>query len=385
MSKNALDTLPQVSILDDEDITLKDVQDSMTEDMEAAYEELYGEELELADGDPWRILCNTCGGKIFQLMMIADARFKMNFIQYMFGPELKNWGANFGMNEDGTAAATVVLKFSIDEAMTQDITIPAGTRATAGDDIYFATDYETRIKAGDTSVVVSATCTTKGTDGNGYTAGQIDTIVDPINLVDSVENTTESSGGHDEYEDDERRELIYNFPSTYSSAGPVKAYEEFVKLYSSAIDGVKIIPNKEGGTVKIYIMLENSTIPSDEYCAKVLEYIEDLGNTPDTDKVEVYAPTKKEYSIELTYYIAESDRDMEADIKSRVEEVITAFVNDTTSNIGEALNPDVLIADLQAAGVKRAIIKNPVYQVIAENEIAFCTSRSITYGGLEAD
>lgn len=381
---SALDNLPAIDMLKEEGITFESIANEMIADYQARYEELTGEALELYPADSRRILINTTAGKLYQLAAIMNERHKLNFIQYMYGPFLKNWGANFGFVEDGTEAAQVTLRFTLSAVQPQDITIPAGTRATCGDQIYFATDEDLVIPAGSEYGDTNATCTEVGTKGNGYIEGQLNIISDPVNLVESVSNTTESAGGHDEYTDEELRELIFNFSNTYSSAGPIEAYEEFTKAYSSNIIDAKVITDHQA-TVKIYILLQNGILPTAEYLENVYEYVKGLNKTPDTDKIEMYAPTQVGYTLEATYYISEDKKEIADGIKEAIEDSVNEFVNYTKSKIGRAINPDILRSYVNAAGGSRIVITAPEYEAIEEDEVAVCENISLTFGGYDKE
>lgn len=135
-SLDALDNLPKIDLLEEEGITLSSLQQTMIADYEQKYYELTGEELTLYPADTRRIMLNTTAGKLYQLAAIMNERHKLNFLQYMYGPFTKNWGANFGFVEDGSEAAKVMLQFTLSIELTRDITIPQGTRATAGDRVF---------------------------------------------------------------------------------------------------------------------------------------------------------------------------------------------------------------------------------------------------------
>jgi phage-related baseplate assembly protein len=379
---DVLDNMPQIDLLEEEEITFDSILGEMIADYEARYEELTGEELTLYPADSRRILLNVAAGKLYQLAVVMNERFKMNFLQYMYGDYLRNWGSNFGYKEDGTESATVTLRFHLSAAQATDVTVPAGTRATSGDGIYFATDEDLAIRAGETHADISATCTEAGTGGNGYVEGQLNIIADPVNLVESVENTTASDGGHDVYTDAELRELIYNFPATYSTAGPEECYEELVKAYSSTIADVKIITNDEA-LVQIYVLLLNGEIPDADYLSSVAKYLKDTKATPDTDKTEILAPTPVEYSLKATFYISESQKDVEDALKAAVEDAVEEFVDYTRSKIGRAIVPDTLVSFALAAGASRLSIEEPQYATIGTDEVAICTGIELTYGGME--
>lgn len=383
MSKiDVLENLPQIDMLADEGITFESISNEMIADYEAYWKEKTGEELILYPADSRRILLNVAAGKLYQLATIINERHKLNFLQYMYGDFTKNWAANFGFKEDGVESATVTLRFQLSALQPMDIIVPVGTRATSGDLVFFATDEDLVIPAGEIHADVNATCTQSGTVGNGYAFGQLNVIADPVNLVESVKNITQSSGGHDEYTNQELKELIYNFPDIYSTAGPEGCYEEITKDYSSNIADVKVITNEEA-LVLLYVLLRNGGIPTEEYCEKVLYYIKELKVTPDTDMVQVLAPGEVFYTIDATYYIPKSKKDIANGVKEAIEESGREFADYERSKIGRAINPNILVAYANAAGASRIEIMSPGYMAIAENEVAICTAVNLRYGGLD--
>lgn len=383
-SVSSLENLPEIDMLKEEGITYESLTNDMIADYEAKWKELTGEELTLYPADSRRILLNVTAGKLFQLASIINERHKLNFLQYMYGDFLKNWASCFGFKEDGKESAKVTLRFFLQEVQLTDVIIPKGTRTTSGDKVFFATDEETVITAGELYVDTSATCLVQGTQGNGYMQGQLNTIVDPINLIERVENTTISSGGHDEYTDEELRELIYNFPDIYSVAGPENAYIELVKTYSSNIVDVKVMTTNDA-LVKIYVLLQNGAIPQEDYCKKIYEFIKALKQTPDTDKVEINPPTVVNYSIKATYFISIDKKEIADGIKEAIEDAGNEFAEYTKSKIGRAVNPGILTAYVNAAGGSRIEIEEPVYKTIGENEVAVCNDIEITFGGFDRE
>jgi phage-related baseplate assembly protein len=297
---------------------------------------------------------------------------------------LENWGANLGFIDDEESAASVMLEFGLDEALTYDVEIPEGTEVTAGDDVFFATDKTVVISAGETSISVSATCTETGTAGNGYSLGQISEISDSLPYVSYVKNTSISDFGKEKSTGDDLREKIFLYPSTYSTAGPEDEYIYYVKQYSESIVDVNIEADAEA-TVNIWVMLQNGQLPNEEYCALVKNFIEELKCTPDTDKINVRIPEASEYELSLTYYISKSSRDNESEIKEKVEDAIQSYIEYQYSGLGIDINPDVLIEKIRAAGAKRVEMTTPTYKKLEKGQVAICTEKNILYGGLEED
>lgn len=382
---DALQNLPEIDFLSDLNITQETIAEEMLEDYQSKYEELTGKEITLYPAKTERLKMQIVAGEIYQIYEYISYLFSQNFIQYMDREVLENWGATLGYAETNIKAATCILQFSVNDVLDFDVEIPAGTRATAGDDVYFATDESCVLQAGESFVEVSATCTEEGTVGNDYVAGQINVLADLVLNISGVENCTKSSGGQDEYDDETLRENIFMFPSTYSTAGPNAAYEFFVKAYSTDIVSVNVVQNNETAEVDIYIMLADGKIPDEKYCEAVADYIAGLENTPADDKIYVKAPEVIRYKILGKYYISESNRENETIIKESVIEAAQYFVSECHENIGADIVPDKLIEVARVAGAKRLEITSPVFTKVTETEIAICDSVELVYGGLEDD
>lgn len=379
-----LDNIPEISILEDEGLSLDSIISEMVNDYEAKYEELYGEELILYPADERRLLINVAAGKLFQLAEIANDRYRQNFIKYMYDESLKNWGANWGFTDTGIKNARVKLRFHASGEMPADIVIPEGTRATAGDGIFFATDEKTVISSGKAYADVDATCTEEGTAGMGYAIGQLKVIADPVLYVSSVENISEPEGGHDAYTNDELREKILNFPNSYSTAGPEGEYEERIREYSNSIVDAKCITDNEA-VVTIYVMMNKARLPDETYCEEILAHIKNSKCFPDTDKVIVSAPESVHYNMKAIYYIPEEKKDIAASIGNMIGDAAETFAEYTAGRVGRAVNPGLLTSYAAAAGASRIVIESPVYQAIQENQIAVCDDIQIEFGGYESE
>jgi len=379
-----LDTLPEIDILKDEDITPESIQDQMIAAFEESYKELTGEDLTLVPTDPWRMLINAVSEPLYLLASVMNERFKQNFLNYMYYESTRQWGGNFGYFDTGEEKATTKLLFTLSAESGTDLVIPEGTQVSDGMEHYFATDEEITISAGETTGEVDATATESGADKNGIPVGGLNILSDPIDLIESVSNTVATSGGRDPYTNDELKEMILNFTSTYTVAGPEAAYEMQVKEYSPRIVDARARADANA-TVNLYLVLENGVLPDVAFCNGAKDYILSLKRFPDTDKLVVSAPGKVEYAIEATYYISTEKREIEDSTKESIENAIAEFAADTASHIGKAINPDDLVSFAKAAGARRVALVSPEYETINENEIAICTGINLTYGGLEED
>ena len=157
------DNFPDISFIDDS--TIEDVLTQMINDFQSKYKEITKKEVSLAQSDPYRLMMYACAVQIYQAMQYADYAGKVSFLKYARGDYLDNLAAIRGVHRLQATAATTILKFTIDTPLQSVVGIPAGTRATNGNDIFFATDEYAEIKAGETTVSVSATCTEEGSRG----------------------------------------------------------------------------------------------------------------------------------------------------------------------------------------------------------------------------
>ena len=377
-----LESLPDIDLLSEQDITLENIIQEMIDDYEEAYKEVSGEERILYPADPIRLLINITAGQIYQAYEFGQELFKQNFIRYMEDDVLLHWGANLGYELPEPEYATTVLEFTIQDALDFDVVIPAGTRVTAGDDVFFATDIETQVPAGEVRVEVPATCTESGSVGNDYAVGQLSTVADPFPYMGSVRNLAISGGGTDAPSGEDLKEEIYRFPSTYSVAGPEDEYIALVTEYSAEIADASLITDFDA-KVNIYVLLKNGKLPSESYLAELGEYFQDIRQTPDTDYVLFHAPSVVNYQIRATYYILSDNKDNETALRQAIEEAVSYFADMQKSELGLDLDPGELVSLAKVAGAKRIVLDSPEYISIAKNQVAICSDIELTYGGLE--
>ncbi len=117
----------------------------------------------------------------------------MNLLKYSKGDYLKHLGAFKKTFVQEPKAAVTTARFTLSESRKEVVYIPAGTRITAGDGIYFETDDYAEVTAGESYVDIDCTCQTAGTVGNDYTPGQLEIIVDPVPYVATVSNITKQT------------------------------------------------------------------------------------------------------------------------------------------------------------------------------------------------
>ena len=291
------------------------------------------------------------------------------------------------------SAATVMMRFHISEEQTSAILIPTGTRVSTVDgEPVFETIEDVYIAIGNTYADVRCECQESGIVGNGYAAGQINTLIDVDNILyyDHCENIDESDGGADEAEDDEYYELMVASEDAYSTAGARGAYEYWAKSVSTDVADV-VVNSPSAGTVCIYTLMDDGTKASSEIKDAILEACSDDSVRPLTDYVTVEDPEEVEYDIELTYYLSEESTQSAADLEAAINDAVDEYVAWQAGRLGRDINPSKLISMLIEAGAKRVEVTSPVYthlvdgrsKVAATPQIATIGSVTLTNGGYE--
>ena len=344
------------------------------------YESITGRTL--AKGDPVRLFLLTIAALIVLLLNKINETGKQNLLRYATGDNLDHLGALVGVERIPAKAAVTTMRVKLSAELQTATIIPAGTRFTAGDNVFFALDAPLVIGAGTTSADGSATCLTKGELGNGYIAGQLKTLVDPVPYVDSVANITTSEGGAEVQDDDSYREDIRLAPEHFSTAGPDGADIYHAKRASSKITDVTVW-SPEAGKVEVRPLLAGGELPGEEMLQQVKATLNDKTVRPLTDNISVLAPEQVNYSIELTYYIASDNKAQATAIQNAVNAAVDDYVLWQKSKLGRDINPSELIVRVMAAGAKRVAVTAPAFTATTDTQVAVCSTKTVTLGGIE--
>ena len=348
------------------------------------YEQL--SERTLAKGDPIRLLLNTFILIIIHQRSLIDYAAKQNLLAYAEGDYLDHLGALLEVTRLEASKAMTTLKFTLSEAQESVVTIPEGTRVSAGGgDIIFATTETAEISAGDTEALITAECTTAGSQGNGFVIGQLKKLVDPFPFEMSVINSTETYGGSDDENDENFRERIQIAPESFSVAGPRGAYEFYARSAHQDIIDVAVVgpPDIQAGYVRIYPLMRNGELPSREVLDTVLSICNADDVRPLTDCVSVHSPEVVNYALNVKYFIDRAKATQSTELQASVEASVREWVTWQRSKLGRDLNPSELNHQMIAAGAKRTEINSPAFKVLLASQLAIPSSTTITFGGLE--
>jgi len=340
----------------------------------------------LFPGDPLRLLALTFIYYLSLQRSLIDFTGKQNLLRYAQDGFIQNIAALVGAVQLEPRAAVTTLKFTLSTTLPNATLIPAKTRATPGNKIFFATKDDIEIPAGELSILAIAECTQVGSIGNGFLPGQINRLTDTFPFNYTVENVDESAGGADLEEIEPFRERTRMKPESYSSAGPYGAYMYWAKTANQLIVDVSV-KSPSPGVVEIIPLMQGGEIPTQSVLDEVYAICSAEDKRPLTDHVIVRKPEIVEYAIDYTYFIARSSAAIGLNIQQRTAEALEQFILWQKSALGRDINPSQLTKMLMKAGIKRVEIREPVHKVLDYFElgVADMDNISITYGGLEDD
>ena len=380
---NAIKNLPDISFIDNK--TIDQVRQEMVADYESFISEATGQTVTLERSSVHRMELYAAAAQIYQAMQYIDRQGKQSILKYSYSDFLDNLAIFKGVTRNPATAATTTLRFTLSAERDTATGIPQGTRVSTAGAIYFATDVYAEIPAGSTTVDVPATCTVAGTDGNGFAAGELATIVDPIPYVASVTNTTATEGGAEIESDDDLAERVFLAPGAYSTAGPEDGYLYHAKAYSAAIGDVVATSNQAAGTVDIVFIMADGSTPGEEMIEGLEGYLQGKTIRPMTDLVRVAAPQEVTYTINLTYYINRSDSAKAVTIQAAVAQAVADYQTWQRA-IGRDINPSQLVHMVMDAGAKRVTVTAPTYTAVDATKVSALQGDAvISYGGLEDD
>lgn len=262
--------------------------------------------------------------------------------------------------------AVCVQRFSISEAQTSAVLIPAGTRVTGSGGPVWETAEDVYVDIGDTYADTQLRCQTPGIIGNGYAPGQLDTLIDLYDYYTATKNLTTSDGGADEATDEEFYQLMRQSMDAYSCAGARGSYEYFAKKASTEIGDV-IANSPTPGVVKLYVLMNDGTPAASEIKAAVLAQCSADEVRPLTDKVQVEDPEQVTYTISFTYYTQTGTSQSAAAIQEAVNNAVQKYIAWQSAKLGRDINPSMLIGFLMQTGIKRVALTSPTFTVLQDD------------------
>lgn len=309
----------------------------------------------------------------------ATLIYNSNNLALATGVDLDNFGDEKGIPRPSATAASVEVTFTYNEGeLTSDISLEEGIIVSTENGIQYETVEPLYIPVDSASATVQCLSVESGSHVR-IIENAITNVVSNLPYRFLVTNAKASTGGTDEYSDDEYRELLYKWREILIK-GSNAAYEEYFANFDG-IEGYKLIPNWNGtGTMKVILEPGTPYILNAAY--------DDLQNSVSqaNEDITMFAPSEKYIDI---YAVVNIDIDQinpyseleKEDIKSKIESAIKVFIdggyrNDETwtngLNIGEDFIPHKLAVflDEEIPELKSIQFKYPEdYIAIRDEEI----------------
>lgn len=247
-------------------------------------------------------------------------------IQIAEEEDLDNIGDILGIPRPPATSASALVTFVLknNETEEHDITIPSGIIISTDSGIEYYTVDDLYFPTGETTATVQSYSVEAGTEYK-VIENTLTNITSETEYVMECYNENPSSGGTDEYSDEEYRTLLLTWREVYLK-GSTEAYEEFFANFEG-IDGYHLVPNWDGtGTMKIIVDPGTPEILNATY--------ETIQNsvTQATEDIVMFAPIEKYINI---YAVVNVDIDQinpysdveKSEIQSRIITAIKTFID----------------------------------------------------------
>lgn len=313
----------------------------------ASFEAAAGRTLQPAHVE--RLLLNVLAYRETLVREAIQYSATQNLVSFADGLALDYLGELVGATRLAATPASCTLRFVMVTGHGGS-TIPAGTRvATTDGKFVFRTLEDVVVLSSEANKDVLAESTLTGTGANGYIAGNVNTLQDPLSYIASVANVGETGGGSDTEIDDRFRERIILASGQFSNAGSRAAYTYHARTANPSIIDVWV-DSIDPGTVQIYPLVSGGIETPAEVLDQVLAACNDERVRPLTDLVTVISPGVVDFdlNVNVQLYAYADPTDTEAAIVS----ALTALGVTKKSKLGQDVpTSQVIGAIMSIAGV----------------------------------
>lgn len=317
--------------------------DAVFEAMLTAYLEAGGDTI--FGGDEKEMLLRAVQAIIVQAFAGVDNGLRMGTLRYAVGEYLDIIGDTRGCPRKQAVKATLTATITETTDGTAS-TLEAGTLLTATGEKLYALNEAVSITGTGATHTVRLTCTTAGADGNGLPTGTALQFMLPQDGVATVVTSSDAIGGENTEDDEAYRERIRMHSATLTTTGTALQYESTAKDVSQDVVDAKAL-NEGAGVVGVYIIVDDDADPTTTVNA-VSTKLNDPDYRPLTDTIIVSEADKLTYTINVEYR-----GETGVDIADSVSSAVATYADWQNNKIGQAFNPDRLMALLYQSGCTR--------------------------------
>ena len=302
------------------------------------------------------------------------------------GIDLDNIGKTRGVPRPEATQSSVQATFTLMETeILEDIIIDEGIHLSTDDGIEYVTVEQLYLPVENTSCTVQCMSVDTG-ESTKIVEGTLVNITDNLDYNFSVINEYASSGGVNEYSDEDYRYLLSKW-ILINLKGSNEAYENFFANFDG-IDGYKLVPNPDV-TGRMKVILD----PGTPYLLNLAYEQLQESVTQGTEDIIMFAPTEKLIDI---YAVVNVDIDQlnpysdleKEDIQSRIVSAIKVYIDEGYRidgswhgglEIGEDFIPHKLAVflDEEIPELKNINFNYPTYYIQVEDDEQ-CKSNNIT-------
>ena len=301
----------------------------------------------LYPGDEKEMLLRSVQADIVQVFAGVDNALRMQTLRYAVGDYLDIIGEQRGCTRIAASAATATVTITTN-ATGKSEKLPAGTAMTADGEMFYLLTETLTLNGYEQTVTAEIVADRAGSGGNGLSAGTQMSLENANSSVNRIVAATSASGGNEQEEDDTYRERIRTYALARVGTGPQRQYETLAKAVSSSILDARAL-NTGAGNVTVYLILSTQT-GAEGVLQRVLDALSAEDVRPLTDHVTVKQATDVPYTLKVKYA---------CDSSSQTNEAINAAAREyqdwQDGTIGQAFNPDRLMAMIYQAGATRVV------------------------------
>jgi phage-related baseplate assembly protein len=304
---------------------------------------------------------------------------EQNLVRFAAFPALDYLGEFYGVTRLPARPAVTTLRLTSTAESEGIVVVPKGTRVRSKDgDVDFATDQDVMVGGGGGAAEMDATATQSGTAANGYRAGDVKTLVDPVEGIAAVENVAPTFGGAAAESDDRYRARLQQAPERLSVAGPFGAYSFHAQSVHQSITDAAVT-NPEPGVVRISVLTKDG-LPDSGLLDQVRARVTADDKRPLSDTVEVISPGRVAYTLNATLTLKRG-ADAEATLQA-AQAAAKRYAADRRAGLGRDLVPSQIVAALSVSGVYDVQVASPAWRVLGAHEWADADTVTVSIGGV---
>lgn len=289
-----------------------------------------------SEGGDLAVRFYAVAAELYSLYVQAEWTRAQCFPQTAEGEQLDLHAALRGVVRREAQRAAGTIRFYVESARSDDVTVAAGTVCMTAGQVRFATETEGVIPAGALYADIPARAVEPGQQGNAA-AGSILAMAMAPTAVSACVNPEAFCGGRDREDDESLRSRVLE---TYSrlANGANAAYYKQAALSFPGVAAAEVVPRSRGiGTVDV-IVAAQSGVPVQSLLDEIQEQIQTMREI--AVDVQVLAP--ETVTVEVSVVVEVEPESDGEEVISRVEETVRNWFT------GERLGQSVRLAQLTA-------------------------------------